>query len=103
MHTQGCSPRRRRSEPTEWGDQLSAFILWAQGAVYGDCNPGYASLLAAKPGSGMILGFDESGVVRHNLQDSTGSVAITTGARWHEGRLYIGSLQEPDVIIYDLN
>ncbi len=51
---------------------------------------------------GMILGFDETGVVRHNLQDSTGSVAITTGARWHDGRLYIGSLQEPDVIVYDL-
>ena len=51
---------------------------------------------------GTVLGFDESGVVRHNLQDSTGSVAITTGARWHEGRLYIGSLQEPDVIAYDL-
>ncbi|MEA3509816.1 MAG: SMP-30/gluconolactonase/LRE family protein [Actinomycetota bacterium] len=51
---------------------------------------------------GMILGFDESGAVQHNLQDSTGSVAITTSARWHEGRLYIGSLQEPDVIVYDL-
>ncbi len=52
---------------------------------------------------GMILGFDETGAVRHNLQDSTGSVAITTAARWHDGRIYIGSLQEPDIIIYDLN
>ena len=51
---------------------------------------------------GMILGFDESGAVRHNLQDSTGSVAITTSARWHDGRLYIGAIQEPDVIVYDL-
>jgi sugar lactone lactonase YvrE len=51
---------------------------------------------------GMILGFDETGAVRHNLQDSTGSVAITTSARWHDGRLYIGSLQESDVIVYDL-
>jgi sugar lactone lactonase YvrE len=52
---------------------------------------------------GMILGFDESGVVRHNLQDSTGSVAITTSARWHDGRLYIGSLHDPDVIVYHLD
>ena len=51
---------------------------------------------------GMILGFDESGAVRHNLQDSTGSVAITTSARWHDGLLYIGALEEPDVIVYDL-
>jgi len=51
----------------------------------------------------MILGFDETSAVRHNLQDSTGSVAITTSARWYDDRLYIGSLQEPDVIIYDLN
>lgn len=52
---------------------------------------------------GMILGFDETGAVQHNLQDSTGSVAITTSARWHDGRLYIGSLQEPDVIVLDLD
>ncbi len=51
---------------------------------------------------GMILGFDESGAVRHNLQDSTGSVAITTSARWHDGLLYIGALREPDVIVYNL-
>ena len=35
-------------------------------------------------------------------QDSTGSVAITTSARWHDGLLYIGALQEPDVIVYNL-
>jgi len=51
---------------------------------------------------GIILGFDESGAVQHNLQDSTGSVAITTGARWHEGKLYISALQGPDVFVYDL-
>ena len=52
---------------------------------------------------GMIIGFDETGAVQHNLQDSTGSVAITTSARWHDGRLYIGSLQEPDVIVFNLD
>ena len=30
---------------------------------------------------GMILGFDETGAVRYNPQNSTGSVAITTSAR----------------------
>ncbi len=52
---------------------------------------------------GMLFGFDESGTVRYNLQDSTGSVAITTGARWHDGRLYISALQGSDVFVYDLD
>lgn len=52
--------------------------------------------------NGILLGFDESGTVHYNLQDSTGSVAITTGARWHDGKLYISSLQGSDVFVYDL-
>lgn len=44
---------------------------------------------------GMVLGFDETGAVMHNLQDQTGSVAITTSARWYGGSLYIGTLTEP--------
>jgi sugar lactone lactonase YvrE len=51
---------------------------------------------------GIILGFDESGAVQYNLQDSTGTVAITTGARWHEGLLYISALQGADVFVYDI-
>ncbi len=51
---------------------------------------------------GIILGFDETGTVRYNLQDATGTVAITTGARWFDGRLYISALQGPDVFVYDL-
>ena len=44
---------------------------------------------------GMVFGFDLDGGVTHNYQDSTGSVAITTSVRWHEGTLYIGTLTEP--------
>lgn len=47
--------------------------------------------------------FDETGAVQHNLQDSTGSLAITTSPRWHDGRLYIGSLQGSDVIAFNLD
>jgi len=48
------------------------------------------------------LGFDESGSLVHNLQGPTGSVAITTSARWFDGRLYIGALEGPDVVTCDL-
>ncbi len=51
---------------------------------------------------GMVLGFDAAGRVVHNLQDPSGRVAITTGAREHRGRLYIGSLSEPTVAVHAL-
>ncbi len=51
---------------------------------------------------GMVLGFDRNGDVTYNLQDASGSVAITTSARWHEGRLYVGTLTEPYLAVLDL-
>ncbi len=51
---------------------------------------------------GMVLGFDEDGAVVYNLQDSGGRVAITTAARRHEDRLYIGTLTEPTLAVLDL-
>ncbi len=51
---------------------------------------------------GIILGYDEDGQLVHNLQDSTGTVAITTSARYHHGRLFIGSLTEPHIAVYEL-
>ena len=51
---------------------------------------------------GFVLGFDEAGRVVHNLQDPSGRVAMSTGAREHRGRLYVGSLSEPSVAVYDL-
>ncbi|MCL1592986.1 MAG: SMP-30/gluconolactonase/LRE family protein [Actinomycetia bacterium] len=52
---------------------------------------------------GMILGYDVDGLLVHNLQDTTGRVAITTSARVHNGRLYIGSLTEPHIAIHNLS
>ncbi len=51
---------------------------------------------------GMVLAFDEDGALVHNLQDSSGRVAITTAARQHEDRLYIGTLTEPTLAVFDL-
>lgn len=51
---------------------------------------------------GIVLGYDTEGHLIHNLQDSTGRVAITTSARYHDGRLYIGSLTEPHIAVLEL-
>jgi sugar lactone lactonase YvrE len=51
---------------------------------------------------GMVLGFDGDGNVTHNLQDASGSVAITTSARWHDGRLFVGTLTEPYLAVIDV-
>jgi sugar lactone lactonase YvrE len=50
----------------------------------------------------IVLGLDPDGGVAHNLQDSTGTVAITTSARWHDGRLFIGTLTEPTLAVYEI-
>ena len=50
----------------------------------------------------IVLGFDNAGSVIHNLQDSTGRVAITTSASCHDGRLFIGTLTEPTLAVYEL-
>ncbi len=50
----------------------------------------------------IVLGFDMDGNVAHNLQDSSGAVAITTSARYHNGRLYIGTLTEPTLAVHEL-
>ena len=52
---------------------------------------------------GFVVGFDAAGRVVHNLQDPSGRVAMTTGAREHRGRLFLGSLSEPTVAIHELN
>jgi sugar lactone lactonase YvrE len=51
---------------------------------------------------GIVLGYDLDGHVAHNLQDASGRVAITTSARYHDGRLFIGSLTEPHVAVFTL-
>ncbi len=51
---------------------------------------------------GIVLGYDTDGKLVHNLQDASGRVAITTSARYHDGRLFIGSLSEPHIAVFDL-
>lgn len=52
---------------------------------------------------GIILGYDINGGVTHNLQDATGTVAVTTSARFHDGRLVVGMLMDPMFAVYDLS
>jgi sugar lactone lactonase YvrE len=51
---------------------------------------------------GFALGFDAAGRVAYNLQDPSGRVALTTSARQHGDQLYLGSLSEPSIAIYEL-
>lgn len=48
---------------------------------------------------GFVIGFDEEGRVVHNLQDPAGRVAVTTSARRHGDRLFVGSLSEPSIAV----
>ncbi len=41
---------------------------------------------------GMVLGFNEKGILIHNLQGPSGSFAPITTVEEHEGKLYLGSL-----------
>ena len=61
-----------------------------------------ASLKPKPVRHGMVFGYDDAGKVTHNLQDQTGRVAITTSARYHEGRLYIGVLTDPQLAVVDV-
>ena len=51
---------------------------------------------------GIVLGLDPTGTVVSNLQDSTGTVAVTTSARVHDGRLFVGTLTDPAVAVLAL-
>lgn len=51
---------------------------------------------------GFVIGFDHGGRVVTTLQDPTGRVALTTGARADGFRLYVGSLTEPTIAVADL-
>lgn len=73
-------------------------------------RPFLRSMVAALPDAlqpqppryGFVLGIDEQGKVVHNLQDPSGRVAHLTGAREHDGRLFVGSLQDSAVAVIDL-
>jgi len=73
-------------------------------------RPRLRSVVAALPDAlqpkppryGFVLGIDERGTVVHNLQDPSGRVAHLTGAREHDGRLFVGSLEDSAVAVIDL-
>ncbi|HEY5241511.1 MAG TPA: SMP-30/gluconolactonase/LRE family protein [Polyangiaceae bacterium] len=73
-------------------------------------RPRLRSMVAALPDAlqpkapryGFVLGIDEQGTVVHNLQDPSGRVAHLTGAREHDGRLFVGSLEDSAVAVIDL-
>ncbi|MEM7656002.1 MAG: SMP-30/gluconolactonase/LRE family protein [Bacteroidota bacterium] len=46
---------------------------------------------------GMVLGLDETGQVRHNLQATDGDIAFITSVKEVNGTLYLGSLEEPRI------
>ena len=51
---------------------------------------------------GMVFAYDADGTLRHNLQDDTGTVAVTTGVRALGGHLYIGMLHDPNIAVFEL-
>ena len=51
---------------------------------------------------GMVFGYDTDGALTHNLQDASGTVAVTTGVRAAGGRLFIGMLIDPNIAVFEL-
>ena len=51
---------------------------------------------------GMVFAYDLEGHIIHDLQDASGTVGITTGARHHDGRLFVGSLHDPHLAVLAL-
>ena len=51
---------------------------------------------------GLVVGYALDGSVAHNLQDPSGTVAITTAARVANGSLYVGTLEDSHIAILDL-
>ena len=51
---------------------------------------------------GMVFGYDTDGHVVHDLQDPSGTIAITTSARHVDGRLFVGQLEDPAIAVLAL-
>lgn len=50
----------------------------------------------------LVVGYDAAGTVTHNLQSHGGDFIVATGAREHDGHLYVGSLESDCVIRHRL-
>lgn len=60
---------------------------------------------AVQPGpakEAILFGYDRNGRVTHNLQSHGGEFIVATGAREHDGWLYVGSLESAAVLRYRL-
>ena len=54
------------------------------------------------PRYAMLIGLDEAGNIRYNLQDPSGKYDYITSVLQIENKLYLGSLKEPSLAIYSL-
>ena len=50
----------------------------------------------------LVFGYDENGTLTHNLQSHGGDFTVATGAREHDGYLYIGSLEARGILRHAL-
>ncbi|MDB4738746.1 hypothetical protein OAF76_03345, partial [Flavobacteriaceae bacterium] len=50
----------------------------------------------------MVLGFDINGNIKHNLQDPDGGFHYITSVLQIGDKLYLGSLKEPGIGIFNL-
>lgn len=50
----------------------------------------------------LVFGYDREGTLTHNLQWHDGPFIVATGAREHDGHLYVGSLTSPSILRYRL-
>jgi sugar lactone lactonase YvrE len=49
-----------------------------------------------------VMAFDDRGTAVHDVQVQTEEFHMVTGVREHEGRVWLGSLEEPAVAVFDL-
>jgi sugar lactone lactonase YvrE len=60
------------------------------------------ALLPAPESYGFVLGLDENGKVKYNLQGPSGNYGQITNAVEYKGKLYVGSLHETAIGVYTL-
>ena len=49
-----------------------------------------------------VQAFDDAGPLVHDIDASTPGYHMVTGVREHEGRVWLGSLEEPAVAVVEL-
>jgi hypothetical protein len=49
-----------------------------------------------------VIAFDDAGGIVHDLSADASGYHMATGVREHDGRVWIGSLQEPAIAVLDV-